>query len=586
MSSAHFPILNAAKKKDPVCGMQVDPARAAGRTTYNGTEYFFCATGCLHKFERNPDAYLAGTPPPPPAAVAGVEYTCPMHPEIVQSKPGVCPLCGMALEPMTVTAEPEDNTELHDMTRRFRLALLLSAPILLMMFSDFIPGLSLQHAAAMAWMPYVEFLLATPVVLWAGWPIWERAWMSIVHRSPNMFTLIGLGSGSAYLFSVAALLVPSRFPASFHNRMGQVEGYFEPAAVIVTLVLLGQVLELRARQQTSSALKSLLNLTPKTARVVLFDGREEDLALDQVQRGFRLRVRPGEAVPTDGIVLEGNSTVNESMLTGESLPVEKVVGASVTGGTLNGAGSFLMRAERVGSETMLAQIVRLVSQAQRTRAPIQRVADRVAAYFVPAVVAVAAITFALWAIWGPEPRFAHALVNAVAVLIIACPCALGLATPMSIMTGTGRGATEGVLIRNAEALEILGKARTLVIDKTGTLTEGKPALTSIQPAPGWDDAELLRVAASLEQASEHPVAAAIVQGAKQRGVVLHQPSGFQALAGQGASGSVDGKEVLAGNEQLLKERGVDVEHGAARRGRHFDFCRGRWRARRCVGRCG
>jgi Cu+-exporting ATPase len=490
-------------------------------------------------------------------AAPDVDYTCPMHPQIVQHGPGICPLCGMALEPMTATAGPEDTTELRDMTRRFRVGLVLSAPMLLWMLSALLPASSFTHTA-MVWMPWLQFVLATPVVLWAGWPIWERAWASVTNRSPNMFTLIAVGAGSAYLFSVVALLLPSLFPAAFRNAMGQVDLYFEPAAVIITLVLLGQVLELRARQQTSSALKSLLNLAPKTARVIDPDGGENDLPLDQVQIGFRVRVRPGESVAVDGKVVDGTSTVNESMLTGESLPVSKTIGDPVTGGTLNGTGSLVVEASRVGGDTVLAHIVKLVSEAQRTRAPIQRLADRVAGYFVPAVLVASVLTFALWAMLGPEPRLAHALVNAVAVLIIACPCALGLATPMSIMTGTGRGATAGVLMRDAEALEVLGRVDTLVIDKTGTLTEGKPSLTDVVPFAGYTEAELLRLTASLEQASEHPLAEAIVNGAKDKQLALSKPDDFQSLTGRGAAGRVEGRAVLAGNRELFAERQISM----------------------------
>jgi Cu+-exporting ATPase len=511
--------------KDPVCGMTVDPARAAGHSNYRGTAYYFCGPSCLKKFEADPAKYLAPPAPPAPEAASAI-YTCPMHPEVRQRGPGSCPKCGMALEPETVSAEDEANPELLDMSRRFWMAAVFSAPLLLGMF-------------AMHFNAWVDFALATPVVLWAGSPIFVRAWASVTHRSPNMFTLIGMGAGAAYAYSVGALLV---------NRT---DLYFEPAAAIVTLVLLGQVLELRARSQTSSALKSLLNLAPKSARVIHADGTEEDVPLGQVAAGFKLRVRPGESVPVDGAVLAGTSSVDESMITGEPIPVEKTAGSKVTGGTVNGTGSLVMAAERVGSDTMLANIVRLVSAAQRTRAPIQRLADVVASYFVPAVMGVAAITFAVWALWGPEPRLTHAVVNAVAVLIIACPCALGLATPMSIMVGTGRGATAGVLIRNAEALETLEKVDTLVIDKTGTLTEGKPRVTEVYP-----DSELLRLAASLEQASEHPLAAAIVNAAKEKNLLLASPADFQSFPGRGAMGTVEGHRVAAGNARLFEEQAI------------------------------
>ncbi|MCU1262786.1 MAG: actP [Bryobacterales bacterium] len=509
--------------KDPVCGMTVDPAHAAGQSTFRGTTYYFCGISCLKKFEADPAKFLAPAPAVAPQS-ADVEYTCPMHPEVRQRGPGSCPKCGMALEPETVTAEDETNPELIDMTRRFWFAAAFSAPLLLV---------------SNVW---IALALATPVVIWAGWPIFARAWASVLHRSPNMFTLIGLGAGAAYLYSVIAAIE------------GERELYFEPAAVIVTLVLLGQVLELRARGQTTSALKSLLKLVPKNARVVRDDGTEEDVSLDQLAIGVRLRVRPGESIPVDGAVLEGTSSVDESMITGEPIPVEKSPGSKVTGGTVNGTGSFVMSAEHVGADTVLAHIVRLVSEAQRTRAPIQRLADVVASYFVPVVVAVAAITFAVWAIWGPEPRFSHALVNAVAVLIIACPCALGLATPMSVMVGTGRGATAGVLIRNAEALETLEKVDTLVVDKTGTLTEGRPRLVTVPP-----ESEVLRLAASLEQASEHPLAAAIVNGAKEKKLFLSAPAGFQSFTGRGTTGTVEGHRIAVGNAKLLKEHSIPID---------------------------
>ena len=587
--------------KDPVCGMTVNPVKAAGTTEYEGVRYWFCGKSCLAKFEANPETYLkpavkstdpdhADVPvlsgsdftcPMHPevrqsgpgacpkcgmalepltisAPASRTEYTCPMHPEIVRDQPGACPICGMALEPRTVTLD-DANPELVDMSRRFWTALALSAPILLLMIADVIPGMPLKHVLGDQAITWIEFALATPVVLWAGWPLFARGWASVVNRSLNMFTLIAIGAGSAYFFSVAAAIFPSVFPSSFREAGGGIGVYFEPAAIIVTLVLLGQVLELRARSQTSSALRSLLSLAPKTAKVINDNGAEEDLSLDQVAIGQRLRVRPGESVPVDGIVMEGNSSIDESMLTGEAIPVEKEAGAKVTGGTVNGTGSFVMRAERVGSDTVLAHIVRLVSEAQRTRAPIQRLADVVASYFVPVVLAVAVITFGFWAIYGPEPRFAHALVNAVAVLIIACPCALGLATPMSIMVGTGRGATAGVLIRNAEALEILQKVDTLVIDKTGTLTEGKPRLTIIKTLDGRSENDFLRLTASLEQASEHPLAASIVRGAKEKKIGLAGVSGFQSMTGRGISGIVDGHIVLVGNEKLFQERSLSIE---------------------------
>ncbi len=580
---------------DPVCGMDIEEQEAAGTAEHAGKRYYFCNSSCLAKFQANPQSYLEPKPEPTPASdhaqpveytcpmdsevrqigpgtcpkcgmalepatfqppATPTEYTCPMHPEIVRSEPGACPICGMALEPREVTGE-EVNPELADMKRRLRVSIALTAPLLLLMLADLFPHTGAWlPASAKAWL---EFALASPVVLWAGWPFFQRGWASLVNRHLNMFTLIALGTGASYLFSVVAVLFPALIPAAFRSQRGELPLYFEPAAVITALVLLGQVLELRARSQTSSALKSLLSLAPKTARVVDEMGQERDLPLDQIQRGNLLRVRPGEKVPVDGVVVEGTSSVDESMITGESIPVEKGAGARVTGATVNGTGSFVMRAERVGSETLLSQIVRLVSEAQRTRAPIQRLADAVSSYFVPAVVLAAVLTFAVWAIWGPEPRLGHAFVNAVAVLIIACPCALGLATPMSIMVGTGRGATTGVLIRNAEALEILEKMNTLVVDKTGTLTEGKPKLTTVIPvAGGFSDSDLLRLVASVEQASEHPLASAIVAGAQERGLTWKKADRFESVTGQGVKGTVEGHTVLLGNRKLLEGAGVSL----------------------------
>ena len=585
---------------DPVCGMTVQPATAAGSYEYRGRKYYFCATRCLDKFRADPDYFL--TPPeqrvPKPARVSAdesvtyvcpmdpevsqkgpgacpkcgmalepadvtagatrTEYTCPMHPEIVHPEPGTCPICGMALEARTVTEE-EANPELIDMTRRFWQSVVLGAPIFALMISDMIPNQPLQHLFSGRALVWFQFALATPVVLWTGWPLFERAWVSFVNRHLNMFTLIGLGTGAAYLYSVAATLVPDLFPDSFRTHGGALAVYFEPAVAIIALVLLGQVLELRARSRTSSALKALLGLAPKTARVVRSDGREEDIALDEVQVGDQLRVRPGEKIPVDGVVMDGTSAVDESMVTGESIPVEKQPGEKVVGATVNGTGSFVMRAERVGRETLLSQIVRMVSEAQRTRAPIQRLADVVAAYFVPIVMFVAAVTFVLWAIYGPEPRMAYALLNAVAVLIIACPCALGLATPMSIMVGTGRGATAGVLIRNAEALETLAKVDVLVVDKTGTLTEGKPRVMTVVPVSSVSETDLLRVAAGLEQNSEHPLAGAIIAGAQERGLTLAKPKDFRSFTGKGVVGTVEGQVVAVGTVSFLRELGVDTE---------------------------
>ena len=584
---------------DPVCGMTVQPDSAAGSFEYRDKTYYFCATRCLDKFRADPEYYL--TPPeqrvpkptPTPAGdnvnyvcpmdpevsetkpgacpICGMalepedvtalptrtEYTCPMHPEVVQAEPGSCPMCGMALEPRTVTVE-ETNPELVDMTRRFWQSVALGAPIFALMISEMLPGQPLQQLVSSRVLVWLQFLLATPVVLWIGRPLFERAWSSIISRHLNMFTLIGLGTGAAYLYSVAATLVPGMFPESFRTHGGDLAVYFEPAVAIIALVLLGQVLELRARSRTSSALKALLGLAPKTARVIRRDGREEDIPLEQVQVGDRLRVRPGEKIPVDGAVIEGSSTVDESMVTGEPIPVEKQSGKKVVGATVNGTGSFVMQAERVGRETLLAQIVRMVSEAQRTRAPIQRLADLVAAYFVPSVIAVAVVTFAIWAFVGPEPRMAYALLNAVAVLIIACPCALGLATPMSIMVGTGRGATAGVLIRNAEALETLAKVDVLVVDKTGTLTEGKPRLMTVAPLPDFDETELLRLAAGLEQNSEHPLAAAIVSGARGKEIVPAKAQDFRSVTGKGVTGRVEGRMVTVGTAQFLNELNIET----------------------------
>jgi P-type Cu+ transporter len=492
----------------------------------------------------------------PVAATTHVEYTCPMHPQIVRPGPGHCPICGMALEPRTVTAHEEENPELRDMTRRFWISLALTVPLLALAMIAMIPGLGMQ-ASSTGWLPWIEMALATPVVLWGGAPFFQRGWTSIVNRSTNMFTLIAMGTGVAYVYSVVATLFPQVFPDSFRDMNGTPAVYFEAAAAITTLVLLGQVLELRARSRTGAAIRALLDLTPKTARI-LHDGREEDIPLENVVPGDELRIRPGEKIPVDGVVLEGNSGVEESMITGESVPVSKGPGSAVIGATVNGTGSLVMRAERVGGETLLAQIVRMVSQAQRSRAPIQRLADRVAGWFVPAVIAIAILTFVAWSVFGPEPRFAHALVNAVAVLIIACPCALGLATPIAIMVGTGRGAQAGVLIRNAEALEILEKVDTLVIDKTGTLTDGKPRVATVIALPGRSEDELLQLVARLEQGSEHPLGAAVVEAAKGRSLVLGKAGEFQSHTGRGVSGLVDGQKILIGNDRLLEENEINA----------------------------
>ena len=550
---------------DPVCGMTVQPENAAGSSEYQGRTYYFCSVGCLTKFRQDPDKFLI--PPDqrittPTTAPPGskVEYICPMDPEVVSTEPGACPICGMALEPKVVTLEDRPNPELLDMSRRFWICLGPAFLVMLLAMADMLPVGQVVHGSIKNW---IQLLLATPVVLWGGWPFFERAWHSIVHRAPNMFTLIGLGTGAAYSYSVLATIAPGILPASFHASDGSIHVYFEAAAVITVLVLLGQVLELRARGQTTSAMKGLLRLAPKTARRVEESGQERDVPLEHVKVGERLRVRPGERVPVDGLVIEGVTSIDESMVTGESFPIEKSPGAPVTGGTMNGAGSILIRAERVGRDTLLARIVQMVSDAQRSRAPIQRIADRVAAYFVPAVVGVAILTFIAWTLWGPEPRLAYALVNAVAVLIIACPCALGLATPMSIMVGTGRGATAGVLIRKAEALEVLGKVDTVVFDKTGTLTEGKPKLVSIRFVPPWTDAEVLRLAAGLESRSEHPIASAVLAGAEQRGLTPAPVKEFRSITGSGVAGVVEGHAVAVGTSALLREQSNIMDSGLA-----------------------
>jgi Cu+-exporting ATPase len=552
------------KEKDVVCGMMVNPQSAAGRVEHSGKTYFFCSKRCAERFEKEPERYLAApgaggmepaTAAKPAAATAGsgVRYTCPMDPEIVQIGPGACPICGMALEPMDIVADEQPDPEYASMRWRFWVSAALSLPILVLsMFGEML-GLHVTPATKNG----IELLLATPVVVWCGFPFFARFWNSLVNRSPNMFTLIGLGTGAAYGYSVAATLFPGAFPASFRDMHGGVAVYFEAAAVITTLVLLGQVLELRARQRTSGAIRQLLHLAPQTAHRVSAQN-ETDVPLDQVRVGDLLRVRPGERVPVDGTVKEGASTIDESMVTGESLPVEKAAGDPVTGGTLNASGSFVMVAEHVGSETLLAQIVKLVSEAQRSRAPMQRLADRVAGYFVPGVVAAAVLAFVGWMVWGPEPRFAHALVAAVSVLIIACPCALGLATPMSIMVAVGRGATAGVLVRNAEALETLARVDTLVVDKTGTLTEGKPHLTRIEIFEGAKLPEnaALSLAASLERSSEHPLARAIVRAAEERKLPLAPATDFHASAGGGVMGKVLGKSVVIGTARFLREQGL------------------------------
>ena len=582
--------------KDPICGMTVDPQTAAGSFEYQGQTYYFCSRHCLERFRTEPQKYVSKQPstdvvvPPSPIPLTQQEHTCPMHPdvrqkgpgpcpqcgmalepletslpttktewvcpmhpEIVRDQPGACPICGMALEPRTASLEEERNPELEDMTRRLWISVALSVPLVVLAMLEMLPGESIQRYFSPRAIAWTQLLFATPVVLWGGWPFFERGWGSIVYRSLNMFTLIALGVGVAYLYSLIVTLFPGIIPDSFKTHGGHVPLYFEAAAVITTLVLLGQVLELRARSHTSSAIKVLLRLAPNTARRVTLDGNEHDVPIDQVQVGDRLRVRPGEKLPVDGIVVQGRTAIDESMITGEPIPIEKEPGGRVIAGTINGSGSFIMRAEKVGSETLLAQIVRMVSEAQRSRAPIQRLADVVSSYFVPAVVLVAVVTFIAWAVYGPEPRMAYALLNAVAVLIIACPCALGLATPMSIMVGTGRGATAGILIKNAEALEMLEKVDTLVVDKTGTLTEGKPRLVRVVASGEHSENEILRLAASLERGSEHPLAAALLAGAGEKGVELSEVQDFQAVSGKGVLGKVDGHFVALGNRRLLEE---------------------------------
>ena len=565
--------------------MKVDPQRAAGSFEHNGQTYFFCSLGCRENFKADPERYLAPKPSTPiginraehatvaisrdtgtsrggPGRPQSVDYTCPMHPEIVSDAPGACPICGMALEPRTMTLDEETNPELVDMTRRFWVSVALAVPLFGIAMSEFLPGNPIERIASMRVLVWIELALATPVVVWGGWPFFVRFWQSIINRSLNMFTLIGLGVAVAYIYSVIAALLPQIFPASFRDQMGSVPVYFEAAAVITALVLLGQVLELKARSSTGTAIRALLGLAPKTARRVRDDGSEEDVSLDQVQVGDRLRVRPGEKIPVDGVVVEGTSSIDESMVTGEPIPVEKKAGDRVIGATVNGTGSLIIEAERVGSETLLAQIVQKVAEAQRSRAPIQKLADVVSGYFVPAVILIAIVTFMVWATIGPEPRMAYAIINAVAVLIIACPCALGLATPMSIMVATGKGAQAGVLFRNAEAIEVLREIDTLVVDKTGTLTEGKPKLVTLAPSAGFNEKELLRFAASLERGSEHPLAAAIVGGAAERRIEITKAELFESITGKGVKGRIAGRSVGLGNGALLEELGIDPDSQA------------------------
>ena len=541
--------------KDPVCGMDVDPGNTKHRHDLGGKTFYFCSARCREKFAADPDRYINPVEADAGPVPEGTIWTCPMHPEIRQLGPGTCPICGMALEPLEPSLEEGPNPELIDMSRRFWLSAALTLPLIVLAMGVELFGWDILPMRKFVW---VQLALATPVVLWGGWPFFERFWSSLRTRHLNMFTLIGLGVGVAYGYSLIAAVAPQIFPLSLRTMHGLVPVYFEAAAAITTLVLLGQVLELRARSATGKAIRALLGLAPKTARRVAANGDEEDVPLEHVQVGDVLRVRPGEKVPVDGVVVEGHSSVDESMITGEPLPVEKQAGAKLTGATVNGTGSMLMRAERVGRDTMLSQIVRMVADAQRSRAPIQALADKVSGWFVPAVVLVSLVTFAVWALVGPEPRLSHALVNAIAVLIIACPCALGLATPMSIMVGTGRGATAGVLVKNAEALEQMEKIDTLVLDKTGTLTLGKPRLVGVEPAAGMEPADLLRLAAALEKGSEHPLAAAIVDGALERGISVPAATGFQSTTGKGVSGEVDGHQVMLGNMALIGDAGINV----------------------------
>ena len=548
---------DAGKVKDPVCGMMVDPHTTTRRAQYHGKPYYFCSAGCQSKFMADPEKYIAPAHTRKAEAVPeGAIYTCPMHPEIRQVGPGSCPICGMALEPVLVSAEATPNAELIDMKRRFWIGLALTLPVFILEMGSHLTGLG--HLIPPVISNWIQFALATPVVLWAGWPFFERGWQSLKNRSLNMFTLIAMGTGVAWLYSVIATLAPDIFPSAFRNHDGSVAVYFEAAAVITVLVLLGQVLELRARESTSGAIRALLDLAPKTARLIAEDGSEEEIQLDSVQVGNRLRVRPGEKVPVDGIVVEGRSSVDESMVTGESMPVTKTVGAKAIGGTMNQSGGLVIEAKKVGRDTLLSQIVQLVAEAQRSRAPIQRLADQVSGYFVPAVIGVAALAFAGWAIWGPDPRFAFGLVAAVSVLIVACPCALGLATPMSIMVGVGRGAQAGVLIKNAEALEHMEKVDVLVVDKTGTLTEGKPAVTAVVPAKGFTEVDILRLAASAERPSEHPLAVAIVAAAEKQSIATSPVTDFDSPTGKGALGTVEGRRVVLGNKAFLAEHGIDI----------------------------
>ncbi|MEO7425948.1 MAG: heavy metal translocating P-type ATPase [Fibrobacteria bacterium] len=571
--------ITANTEKDPVCGMSIRPDKAAGHSEFGGRTWHFCSTGCKTRFDAAPESFAGkaepanSSPEPIKSGPGGLQlptakqsgndpseskaYTCPMHPEIVRDRPGSCPICGMALEPRTVSLKEEENHELTEMARRFWISLGVTLPLVAIAMGHLIPGRPFD-GLFMGIQSWIELAMATPVVLWGGWPFFVRGWQSVLNRSPNMFTLIALGTGTAYGYSVAAALFPGMFPDAFRDEHGKVGLYFEAAAVIVTLVLLGQVMELKARSRTGAAIKALLGLAPKTARRVREDGSEEEVPLADIKVGEKLRVRPGEKIPVDGVVVEGASSVDESMMTGEPIPVEKKPGDRIIGATLNGTGSLIVSAEKVGADTLLSQIVTMVAEAQRTRAPIQRLADQVSAYFVPAVVLAAILTFVVWAIWGPQPAMAYALINAVAVLIIACPCALGLATPMSIMVASGKGAMAGVLFRNAEAIEVFRKVDTLVVDKTGTLTEGKPKLVGTVTAKGWKEDDIVRLAAGLEQGSEHPLAAAIVAGAKDKGAAIPKVEGFASLTGKGVRGKVEGRDVALGNRALLEDLGFPL----------------------------
>ncbi len=543
--------------KDPVCGMAVDAAHAKHRARHGELNFVFCGPGCQTKFEADPERYLKAAPAPP-APAAGAIYTCPMHPQIRQVGPGNCPICGMTLEPVEVSAEAAPNHELADMSRRFWVGLVLTLPVFILEMGGHIPALGLHELVPPVWSVWIQFVLATPVVLWAGWPFFQRGAASVRSGQLNMFTLIALGTGTAYLYSLAATFVPEQFPAGFHGMGGTVPVYYEAAAVITVLVLLGQVLELRARDRTGGAIRALLNLAPKTARRLRDGADDEEIPLVEVAVGDRLRVRPGDGVPVDGVILEGSSAVDESMVTGESIPAAKTPGDKLIGGTVNGTGSLILRAEKIGAGTMLARIVAMVAEAQRSRAPIQALADTVAGYFVPAVLAVSLAAFAAWAVWGPPPALACALIAAVSVVIIACPCALGLATPMSIMVAVGRGAGVGVLIKSAESLERMEKVDTLVVDKTGTLTEGKPRVTAVIAGAGLSEADLLHLAASLERSSEHPLAAAIVAAAVARNVAIEEPADFASVTGKGVTGSIGGRRVALGNASLMADQGIEL----------------------------